>query len=170
MTAIGSATLKSWISQIKSFGFNSALIDLKDRPGSLLRSYFFSEFNVDNLQNSMRFQVYKATGKKIGLQDRDQLVMFMVNVFRMYPFSLMSGLPDMNEAMMSVDEIQQYLKMHISAMNKMILDQAVPQLCTDINFNAQYLDEAYNGAQVSALPMPIATSVTGQKTVSTEPF
>jgi hypothetical protein len=96
---------------------------------------FFSEENIEALQQGLRYMVYRESGGTIviGKQSRDELSIIMRSCFlehsRNLPFQLLEQVRDLN---------------------KRVLDYSVPRVVTEARANLKYQEDITN------LPVPMA--------------
>jgi hypothetical protein len=100
---------------------------------SSLSLLFFSEKNVQNVQDQIRYNVWLKSEKKniIGLQDHDQLLIVMRSIF-------------LQEALNQPTNIGT----QILALNKSVLDFAVTQVFVELKQHVSYLDNLDSGRQI----------------------
>ena len=95
-----------------------------DTPLSLA---FFSGQNINILQNALRKGVYDMSKGAfvIGPQDPDELKIIMRGVFLVNSINMLTNIPD-----------------QISALNKIVLDYAIPQVYGEVQGYNQYKQDA----------------------------
>lgn len=94
---------------------------------TLLSQVFFSPHNLNVIQNSLRYQVYRATGGKhiIGRQSDVEVMSIMRDVFE----SSERHVPD-RKVVAAVKQL-----------NKNVLDIAVPEVVSAVRFHEYYLND-----------------------------
>ena len=103
-----------------------------------LSDTFFSAQNIDFLQGAIRYGVYKRSNSQyvIGVQDPDILKIIMRSIFLQY---------SKNNA--------QDIKQQIEALNKLVLDYAIPQVYSSAQGYMKYKEDA------STLVVPLSNPV-----------
>tara|TARA_B110000037_G_scaffold216793_2_gene276581 strand:+ start:81 stop:602 length:522 start_codon:yes stop_codon:yes gene_type:complete len=99
-----------------------------------LSKLFFSPDNIKNLQNQIRYNVYKSSNNKykIGEQNYEELIVIMRSIYLQYS-------PNLN---------YQYKK-QIMYLNDNVIKWAVPKIINEIKQYVKYIDDVQN------LPVPI---------------
>lgn len=154
-------------SRFEIFAINS--MNLVPSP---LLNFFFSEENVEHLQNSMISEVERIRGIKIKPQSTDELLIIMRNKY-LYaiqgnlplsaetktlagPTGTPSGFPDPKSAYWDLpasSEAGMSLNFQLSQLNQAVLEECVKQILSNISGYQQYYKDA------SSLPLPLSLPV-----------
>lgn len=97
-----------------------------------LSNLYFSEQNINNIQNQIRFNVYKATGQTIGRQSDTELKIIMRSYYLQY------GKNDPNN-----------LKAQVLELNSFVLNYCTPKIIDELKQHLGYIQDIQN------LPMPL---------------
>ena len=116
---------------------------------STLSDAFFSEKNMNNLQDLLRYRVYMASGGEfqIGKQSNIELTVIMRSIFLMYSKSL-------------PDRITQ----QITELNLQVIDYILPNIISEIKQWIHYSRDLES--LPSQIPLPINVSSRGTKTLA----
>jgi len=106
---------------------------------SVLSTAFFSAENIIILQNSIIAGVFKnSKGRfRIGYQDEDTLKIIMRSVFLQHSSNLTN-----------------YITQQVEALNKLVTDYCIPQICGEANAYIKYKND------VSTLAVPLQRPIT----------
>lgn len=107
---------------------------------------FFSQKNINNLQNIIRYRLYKETGFKVGRQSDNELITIMRSVFLTY------GKNNKNN-----------IKTQIAVLNEILLDEILPNLKVEVISFKKYLKDKATPYQF--LERPIHTSSAGTRSM-----
>lgn len=102
---------------------------------NLLNQLFLSPENIENLQQRIRYEVYKASNQQqiIGRQDELQLVIVMRSIYYTYGKNLPT-----------------HIKEQISELNDLVVLDVVPKIMSEIQADLRYKFDA------STQPMPLS--------------
>jgi len=102
---------------------------------NLLNQLFLSPENIENLQQRIRYEVYKASNQQhvIGRQSERELVIIMRSIYLTYSKNLPTA-----------------LKQQIQDLNDLVVLEVVPKILSEIQTHIRYLWDA------STQPMPLA--------------
>lgn len=129
----------------KSYKYlQSALSMLRVEPDAILEK-FFSEKNVDNLQNEIIKGVKRDTGIKISRQSDKELLNMMIFVFENNKLSVLHK--PVNTA--------------VSELNTRVLHTAVPMVGSNASSQAKYIQ--YISKPREPIPLGISTSSRGKQ-------
>lgn len=120
---------------------------------------FFSEDNINSIQNLAKMLVYKQMNYVISNQNVTDLQIVMRSTFLAF-----SEHPKLIDESMSKDEINYLLKMYtqeVARLNELIVNIIVPKICSQIQQYLDYLKCA--GNPIQPIPRSINTSVAGTK-------
>lgn len=109
---------------------------------------FFSERNFENLQRQIRYQVYQRSQHVIDRQSNKNLALLMRGVYFQHAKNI--NQPDLVSG-------------EIKVLNKIVIDQAVPQIINAINSHKQYLNDI--DKPYTLMDRPKAESLKGTKLV-----
>jgi len=98
-----------------------------------ISNLFFSEQNINNIQDMIRYNVYKLSGQTISRQSDTDLKIVMRSYFLQY------GKNDPN-----------FLKEQVTDLNNLVLNYCVPRVHDELLQHQDYIRD------VQSLPMPIA--------------
>lgn len=125
---------------------------------NLFSSVFFSKKNVQNLQNLIKFAVFKQTNEIIDNQSENELLIVMRSIFLSYP-----NFPPEFKKGMSKEQIE-FIKLEhqkeINRLNEIIVNETVPDIISQIK---QYKDYIRDSNKVSYIETPKDTSIKGQR-------
>ena len=111
-----------------------AVININEK--TLLSELFFSEQNINNIQNSIRYKIYKLTGQTISRQSDTDLKIIMRSYYLQY------GKNDPN-----------YIKEQITDLNNHVLNYCVPKVHDELLQHKDYIKD------VQSLYMPISRPI-----------
>lgn len=102
---------------------------------NLLNQLFLSPENIENLQQRIRYEVYKASDKQhiIGRQDETELVIIMRSIYLTYGRNLPTN-----------------IKQQIQDLNDLVVQDCIPKILSGIAGEQRYLYDA------SSNPMPLS--------------
>jgi len=114
---------------------------------SRLSLIFFSEDNIDRIQNEMRYQVWIQSGKKYVIEKQSpiELEIIMRAIFLQY----------------SLNQDKDFGK-QINYLNKLVLSYCIPNIMTEVEQYLGYLDNVQKLS--NPLPLPENLSSAGTKT------
>lgn len=95
---------------------------------SLFSKLFFSEQNINTIQKELRYRVYTGSNNKyiIDKQNENDILLIMRSIYLQY-----SKIPE---------DIKQY-KNEINKLNKLVLNEIIPKILTEINMYKHYLKD-----------------------------
>lgn len=117
---------------------------------TLLTQLYFSDTNIENIQQLIRYLIYKKTNIVIDKQSYNELLTVMRSVFLEY-----SSHPPLIEPDMTTQEKQRILPMYtkeVSRLNEIVLNDVVPRIESQMSQYINYLRD------ISELPKPIERS------------
>ena len=120
---------------------------------------FFSDKNIENIQNILRYNVYKETKYIIDNQSTNELMIIMRSLFLEY-----SAHPKLLDESMSDDEKRLLLEKYtieVARLNKIVVDAILPKVVSQIQQYVDYLRDA--GKQPYQMDNPKNESVQGMK-------
>ena len=116
------------------FNNNSSSLIKGLREETPLSDEFFSDKNIQGLQNTIRFNIYKKTNKVIDNQSSNELITIMRSIFLQFSDSSIN----------SIDFIS-----HVLKLNQKVIDFSVDQINTQITQYDGYIKK------LTTLPTPI---------------
>lgn len=126
---------------------------------TLLTQMYFSDTNIGNIQQLIRYLIYKKTNIVIDKQSYNELLTVMRSIFLEY-----SAHPPIIENDMTTQQKQQILPLYtkeVSRLNEIVLNDAVPRIESQMSQYINYLRD------ISELPKPIErstnSSIKGQR-------
>ena len=133
---------------------------------TLLTFTFFSNENVDKIQNMIRYLVHKYTSQIVGPQDYTELLVIMRSMYLQYA----NNPPDLQDGQSPKvqQEIKQMTTQEVLRLNKLVILDAVPRVVSGLQQQLSYLNDAsqpYGGNDLRI--MPISTSIKGEKELRT---
>lgn len=116
-----------------------------------VNTLFFSQQNVDILQQGIRYSVYKKTNRTIDNQDERELRVIMRSIYLQYSRNLPTNVLE-----------------QVKELNSRVLDGVIPKIVIEMNQYSTYLRDA------SSLPVPLdrgeSTSSAGTKFLVNKEF
>ena len=128
----------------KKYEFKDALNNIQLK--NVLNQTFFSQRNVDILQNNIRKMVFEKLGYLIGRQSDVQLEIIMRSIFLQYARNL-----------------PYKIKEQIQELNKMVLDFSVNEIIVNIKSYVNFKDEITNDKRIFQKPLFVSSK--GSKTL-----
>lgn len=107
---------------------------------SLLTYLFFSKKNVQNIQNVVRYKIFKETNQVIDEQNTTELLIIMRSIYLEY-----SAHPPIIKDMMDEQTKKQLLKMYtneVTRLNQLVIDYVFPNVLTQLQQYVAYLRDA----------------------------
>lgn len=120
---------------------------------------FFSDKNIQNIQNILRYNVYKQTNYTIDNQSTNELMIIMRSLFLEY-----SAHPKLLDESMSDDEKRELLEKYtieVARLNKIVIDAVLPKVISQIQQYVDYLRDS--SKQPYYMDKPKNESVQGMK-------
>lgn len=110
---------------------------------NLLNQVYFSESNVEKIQNLIRYNVYKLSNKefKIGKQDKTQIQIVMRSVYLQYGRNLN-------------DDISKQIKQ----LNNIVADELAPKIISNIKQYVKYLKDIAEPYQIMDRPKNMSSA------------
>jgi hypothetical protein len=110
---------------------------------NLLNQIYFSDENLQKIQNLIRYNVYQISKKQftIGEQDKTQLQIVMRSIYLQYSRNLNNNIPE-----------------QISQLNKIITDYLVPKIISNIKQYLKYLEDKNGTYQVMDHPKNVSNA------------
>jgi len=126
---------------------------------SLLTDLFFSKKNIENVDNVIRFLVYKYTNEVIDKQSVSELLVIMRSVFLEYS----SHPPIINEKMSDEEKKELIVKYtnEVDRLNQIVFNNIVPKLVSQLQQYLDYLRDV--SKQPEQMERPKSESIKGQK-------
>jgi DNA-directed RNA polymerase subunit H (RpoH/RPB5) len=120
---------------------------------------FFSDKNIQNIQNILRYNVYKQMKYTIDNQSTNELMIIMRSLFLEY-----SAHPKLLDESMSEDEKRKLLEKYtieVARLNKIVVDSTLPKVISQIQQYVDYLRDS--SKQPYYMEKPKNESVQGMK-------
>jgi hypothetical protein len=132
-------------SQLKTYA-GQALVGIL-QP-SQFACLFFSRKNITEIQNLIKYNVYKASDNKyrIGNQDETELIIIMRSVYLQYARE---------------PSDTRYYKQEFERLNRRVIEQLLPDLLSNITQHFYYLKDISTG--IRPITLPVYTSQSGTK-------
>jgi len=127
---------------------------------SLLTFLYFSKQNVENIQNVIKYKVYKETGKVIDDQSQSEIVIIMRSIY----FEYNNHPPILNINMNSQlkNKIIQMNTMEVQRLNQLVIDYIYPNVLSGLEQYICYLKDASTVPYQKNQPNSM-DNVTGQR-------
>lgn len=106
---------------------------------------FFSNQNINSIQNVLRYRVFKETNFKIGRQSDLNLKIIMRSIFLQYSKNL-----------------EYNYKEQIERLNDIVFDEVTPKLVNEVTQYLLYLRDRTNGYVLNTLPVSVSSAGTKQ--------
>jgi hypothetical protein len=125
---------------------HAAIRGIHDR--TLLNQLFFSEKNIKNIQNKLRYTIYKMSNGQftIGPQNEDELAIIMRSIYLQYS----RNMPDK-------------IKEQIAELNNIVVDQIAPEVLGQTKQYIKYLEDINSPWKLMERPQNISSA--GSKTL-----
>jgi hypothetical protein len=120
---------------------------------------FFSNKNIQNIQDLIKFVVHRETGYVIDNQSVNELMIIMRSIFLEY--SLHPKLIDEKMTSQEKSELIIKYKNEVSRLNQIVINAIVPKIISQIQQYLDYLRDA--SEQPYQMDKPKNESITGQK-------
>lgn len=120
---------------------------------------FFSDKNIKNIQNMLKYLVYKENGYIIDDQSVTELLIIMRGIFLEY--SLHPKLIDESMSEQEINELKIKYTNEVKRLNKLVIDYIVPKVVSQMQQYIHYLKDA--SEQPYYMDKPQNVSVQGQK-------
>lgn len=127
---------------------------------TLLTQMFFSETNINNIQNLLRLLVFRETKYVISNQSSTELLIIMRSIFLEY-----SAHPPLINDKMTLSERKQVLKMYreeVSRLNEIVINYIVPKVVSQLQQYISYLEDASSQPYQMDLPQNVSSAGTRQ--------
>ena len=125
---------------------HSAIRGIHDR--TLLNQLYFSEKNIQNVQNKLRYTVYKMSRGQftIGPQNETELTVVMRSIYLQYSRNLKTN-----------------IKEQIADLNKIVVEQLAPDLLSNVKQYIKYLEDRNEPYRLMERPQNVSSA--GTKTL-----
>lgn len=126
---------------------------------TLLTFLFFSERNIQNIQNIIRMLVYKEMNKVIDNQSTNELLVIMRSIFLEY-----SAHPPLIDASTPEAQKQKLFGMYtreVSRLNEIVINEIVPKIVSQLQQYLDYLRDA--STQPYQTETPKNVSIAGER-------
>lgn len=126
---------------------------------SLLTDLFFSIKNIENIQNVIRYLVYKNTNQVIDKQSSNELLVIMRSIYLEY-----NQHPEIIKKDMTEDEKKRLLALYtneVNRLNQLVFNYIVPKLVSQLQQYLDYLRDV--SQQPEQMERPKSESIKGQK-------
>ncbi len=127
-----------------------------------LTATFFSEYNVNSIQNLLKMLVHQELGVVIDKQSVDDVLNRMGAVFTIH-----ARHPRDFSTSMSGTELAELKVMYtreVMRLNELVVKQLLPGIVSEVQGQVKYLEEIYSPTKV--MDRPISASSTGLKNVA----
>lgn len=125
---------------------------------NLLADLFFSDSNIKNIQNLIKFTVHAKTSERIDDQSQDELFIIMRSVFLSYaqfPPALENGLTNDE-----TNAIKEMYRKEIHRLNELVINETVPDIISQLK---QYKDYLRDISTAPFIENPQNVSIKGQR-------
>ena len=126
---------------------------------TLLTFLFFSERNIQNIQNIVRMLVYKEMNQVIDNQSTNELLVIMRSIFLEY-----SAHPPLIDASTPESQKQKLFGMYtreVSRLNEIVINEIVPKIVSQLQQYLDYLRDA--STQPYQMETPKNVSIAGER-------
>lgn len=120
---------------------------------------FFSDKNINNIQNLLRMRVHKQMGYIIDNQSTNELMIIMRSIFLEYsahPPLIKADMPEKERQVL----FQKYTK-EVDRLNRIVINEIVPKVVSQIQQYVDYLRDA--SQQPYQMDKPANESIKGQR-------
>jgi len=107
---------------------------------SLLTFLFFSRDNVQNIQNILKYKIYKETNKVIDYQSFNELLIIMRSIYLEYSAHPPMISDEMDEA--TIKEITKLYTKEVARLNQIVIDDIYPSVLSQFQQYICYLRDA----------------------------
>jgi hypothetical protein len=126
---------------------------------TLLSFLFFSKQNIINIQNNLKYLIFKELDQIIDYQDNNVLIIIMRSIYLEY-----SRHPKILDPTMSPNIKKILLKQYsdeVARLNDLVISETVPNIISQLQ---QYVDYLYDASKLQIpIDKPISTSVAGTR-------
>jgi len=129
---------------------------------TLLNRLYFSEDNIKQIQNAIRFLVYKFTNQTIDEQSKTELLIVMRSIYLEYLNQPMNYSEDLDENTKRI--VIKQTQDEILRLNNIVVNEVVPKIVSELQQYLDYLRDAsqpYSGDLMDVKPE--LTSIKGQR-------
>lgn len=129
---------------------------------TLLNSLFFSDRNIKQIQNAIRYLVYKYTEQSIDEQSKTDLLIIMRSIYLEYLNQPPQYSDDMDESTKQL--VLKQTRDEISRLNNIVVNEVVPRVVSELQQYLDYLRDAsapYSGDLMDVKPESV--SIKGQR-------
>lgn len=130
---------------------------------TLLTYLFFSDNNVINIQNNIKFLVHKYTNKLIDNQSKQELLIVMRSIYLEYFNQPLDYSNEMSNELKKKAIIQ--TQNEVARLNNLVINDVVPRIVSQLQGYLDYLRDASQpfGGNDFQHTKPISTNIRGQK-------
>jgi hypothetical protein len=121
---------------------------LKNHEETLLTTLFFSSYNIQNIQNLIKFLVHKETGYVLDSQSKSELIIVMRSVYLEYANELSETAPK-----------DKFTK-EVARLNDIVINLIVPKIISQVQ---QYLDYLRDSNSTYQIDLPKFNSISGER-------
>ena len=125
-----------------------------NRQPSILFYIFFSTYNLQTLQNNIRYSVNKWSGHHVGEQSNLELTRIMENVFSTHARHI-------DEYNAPTKMMFAYIRTEVGRLNELVINSAVPIVVDGLLQHMAYMKRVDNPVSVNSLERPLDTKITG---------
>jgi hypothetical protein len=129
---------------------------------TLLNRLFFSDKNIKQIQNAIRYLVYKYTEQSIDEQSKIDLLVIMRSIYLEYLNQPQEYSEDMDEKTKQL--VLKKTRDEISRLNNIVVNEVVPKVVSELQQYLDYLRDASNsyGGKIMDVK-PESVSIKGQR-------
>ena len=120
---------------------------------------FFSKDNINNIQNLIKYLIYKDFGEIIDTQDSTELMIIMRSIFLEYHRHPKLIDPSMKESTLKI-LFKQYTD-EVSRLNDLVINETVPRIVSQLQQYIDYLRDT--SAPRIPIEKPTSVTVTGTR-------
>lgn len=121
---------------------------------------YFSDKNIENVQNLIKYQIFKEVGQKIDNQNVTELMIIMRSIFLSY-----SNHPPLIDESMKIDYKNALLNMYtkeVQRLNELVLNETVPKIISGLQQYLHYLKDSTTPLFPISRPENMSTQGTKQ--------
>jgi uncharacterized lipoprotein YehR (DUF1307 family) len=129
---------------------------------TLLTWLFFSDANLKQIQNVIKYLIYKYIGKVIDDQSKEELLIIMRSIYLQYFNQPINYRDDLDQATKNLAISQ--TQVEVKRLNGLVIDEIVPKIISELQQYLDYLRDAskpFGGRDTSITP--VDTNIKGER-------
>ena len=116
-----------------------------------LSKIYFSQSNIDFIQNTIISEIYRQLNQKINKQSEDELLIVMRSIYLQYS-----------------KHSNENINYQVQQLNKRVLDYCIPNVATNLKQYNQYIKDITSEKQI--MDKPQFVNIKGEKTLMPKHF